>query len=86
MRVVIYEDAVSGSIDAAAAEFPRIHDVMAGLEWRIRHKPEDAVSRNKFFIYRQEGFPRLNIPDIVVLYRYEGEAVNIVAIHIEKSG
>ena len=85
MREVIYENSVSDSIDAAAAEFPRIHDAIAGLEWRIRHKPEDAVSRDKYYIYRQEGFPRLNVPDIVILYRYEREIVNIVGIHIEKS-
>jgi hypothetical protein len=86
MREVRYELSASGSLDAAAAEFPRVHDAMNGLEWRLRHKPEDAVSRDKYYVYRQEGFAQLNIPDIVVLYRYEGEIVNIVALHIEKAG
>jgi hypothetical protein len=85
MREVVLENCVSESLDAAAAEFPRIHDAMRGLEWRIGHKPHDAVARGEFFVYRQQGFPSLNIPDMVVLYRFEGEVVNIVAIHIERA-
>jgi hypothetical protein len=85
MREVSQEHSVSAAIDAASAEFPRIHEAMMGLEWRLQHKPDDAVSRDKYYILRQKGFPRLNIPDIVVLYHFEGESVNIVGIRIEKS-
>lgn len=65
MREVVQELAVSGAIDAATAEFPRLDDAISALEWRIGHKPEDAVSRDQYYVYRQRGFPRLNIPDIV---------------------
>jgi hypothetical protein len=85
MREIVQELRVSEALDAAAAEFPRVHDAMRGLEWRLARRPKDAVSRDQYLIYRQKGFPTLDIPDIVVLYRYENEQVNIVGIHVERS-
>jgi hypothetical protein len=85
MRECVHEHRVSDAIDAAAAEFPRIFEAIAALEWRLQHKPLDAVSKSDFFVYKQRGFPAHNIPDIVALYRYDGERVNIVAIHIERA-
>jgi hypothetical protein len=83
MREVFYETDVTKQIDAAAVQFPRIHDAVAGLEWRLRHRPKEAVSRGTlFFVYRQKGFTNLNIPDITVVYRYEGERIHIFGIRI----
>jgi len=85
MREIVHELRVSDALDAAAAEFPRVHDAMAGLEWRLAHKPQSALPRDEYFIFRQQGFPHLNIPDIVALYRYDDWKINIVGIHIEKA-
>ena len=83
MREVVYDADVSKEIDAARKKFPRIDDAIAGLEWRLAHRPEEAVSRgNLFYIYRQIGFKNLNIPDITVVYRYENERVRIFGIKI----
>lgn len=83
MREVAYDASVSQQIDAAAKLYPRIEDAVRALEWRLRHRPLEAVQRpNLYFIYRQKGFKSLNIPDIVVLYRYENEIVNIRGIRI----
>lgn len=83
MREVVYEHSVTKQIDAAATKYPRIRDAVAGLEWRLRHRPHDAVCRaNVYYIYRQTGFKNLNIPDIIVVYRYDGEKVNIRGIRI----
>ena len=85
MREVIQESQVSEDIDKASKEYPRIYEAIAGLEWRLGHRPSDGVARKKpFYIFRQSGFPNLNIPDITVLYKYEGEAITIVRIKIEK--
>jgi hypothetical protein len=86
LREVIQEPEVSQAIDNAAKEFPRINDAIAGLEWRLGHSPTDGVARaTPYFVFRQSGFPDLNIPDITVLYRYEGEAITIFRIKIQKS-
>jgi len=83
MREIFYEDDVSQQIDAAAKQFPRIHDAVAGLEWRLRHRPTEAVARGPlYYIFRQKGFKNLNIPDITVVYRYEDERVHIFGIRI----
>jgi hypothetical protein len=83
MREIFYETDVTQKIDAAVVKFPRIHDAIAGLEWRLGHRPEEAVARKKlYFIYRQKGFKNLNIPDITVVYRYEGERIHIFGIRI----
>jgi hypothetical protein len=83
MREVFYEDDVSRQIDEAANQFPRMDDAIAGLEWRLRHKPEEAVARGPiYYIFRQKGFKNLNIPDITVVYRYDGERIHIFGIRI----
>jgi hypothetical protein len=86
VREVIQEKEVSKAIDDACKDYPRIYDAIAGLEWRLGHRPQDGVARTApFYVFRQSGFPNLNIPDITVLYRYEGEAITILRIKIEKS-
>jgi hypothetical protein len=83
MREVVYENSVTKQIDAAVTKYPRIRDAVAGLEWRLGHRPQEAVRRaNVYYIYRQRGFKNLRIPDITVVYRYEGEKVNIRGIRI----
>jgi hypothetical protein len=83
MREVFYEDDVSQQIDAAAKQFPRIHEAIAGLEWRLGHRPKEAVARGLlYYIFRQKGFKNLNIPDITVVYRYDGERIHIFGIKI----
>lgn len=86
MREVIQERNVSQEIDDACKEYPRLPDAISGLEWRLAHRPEEGVNRTHcYYVYRQSGFPNLNIPDVTVIYRYEGEAINIVRIRIEKA-
>lgn len=86
MRQIVQEHVVSEAIDQASAEFPRISDAISGLEWRLSHRPEDGIQRKSgFMVYRQSGFPTVDIPDITVLYTYDDNSVNVVRIRIDKS-
>jgi hypothetical protein len=72
-------------LDAAIADpnLSRVKDAWQGLEWRLCRQPGDALPRrNGYFFYKQLGIPSLNIPTIMVLYRFDFNTVTVYAIDI----
>lgn len=82
MRTVITENEVSATVDIASKDFPRIHEQFEALEWRLAHKPEGGVKvSDQHWVYRQARV-LLILPELVVLYTFNSQQVNILSIRI----
>ena len=83
MRTVVLSHVAQVALDEAVADgaFHRVGDAWMGLEWRLCRRPEDGVLMGPgLYIFHQDGFPGLEIPDIVVVYRFTSDLVEVVAL------
>jgi hypothetical protein len=83
MRTVIEADHVSAKIDAESAIYGRLEDAWDALKWWIAHNPDSGVLLDDVhWIYKQRGNHELNVPALVIIYTFQPDIVEIIALLI----
>lgn len=88
IRGVVQEIKVTERVDELSQTFHRFQEAYEGLEWLLARDCENllkfsqikTVKGKRHYLYRQAGDPIARTPDIVVLFTYDDNQVNLIGI------
>ena len=90
-RQVVEEEWAAAQADKSSKKHHRFPEAYEALKWLLaRHCSKLPVATRtvkgvQYHLYRQEGDELTVIPDITVLFTYDENRVNILALRAEKS-
>jgi hypothetical protein len=88
IRTIIEEVDVSAEIDTWKTKFPRLEDAWEAWKWRLARGPEIDAQRLAGFnppawiLKTNSAIGYYGIPTITILYRFDDNQVNILAVKI----
>ena len=89
-RQVVEERRAGKKVDKLRSSFHRFDDAWEALKWLLSRNCErlDVMTRTAsgedYHLYRQAGDPIAGTPDIVVLFTYDENQVNLIDINAEE--
>lgn len=89
-RTIIEEPAVSKEVDKLCKEYSRFEDMYEAIKWLLArrcHKVErltKEIGGVEYCLYRVAGDVVAGTPDVVLVYVYDDDEVNLLGIRAEK--
>ena len=90
-REIVEEESVAARADELTKSFPRFDDAYEALKWLLARRCDKlpamtrTVRGERYHLYRQAGNDRNDIPDIIVLFTYDENRVNVCGMEAEKN-
>lgn len=86
LRTVCEDASVMDTIDRELVKHPRLQQVYDGLKYRLARWPDKrgvkVVRTEDVFMMKTPDLLKLGIPTIRVLYTYDDNEVNVIAVDI----
>ena len=83
-RTVVEDHSVTLIVDDACQRYEWMEDVFKGVTWRLARQPElgrevpHQEHSERFFLFKQDPWPELGMPGILVLYTYSETEVHLL--------
>lgn len=90
-RTIVEEPAVSKEIDKLCKKYARFEDLYEAIKWLLarRCNKVDRLTKEikgvEYCLYRVAGDVVARTPDVVLLYIYDDDQVNILGIKAEEA-
>ena len=76
---------MEAAVDAARDKFPRFDDAWNGLNWLLARRPESMGVApsvgNGLRLYVQDGDRLAGAPQVWIMFRLDGDSVEILAVN-----
>lgn len=83
LRTVLEQESVVRNVTRAKAEFKRIDEAYAGLQWRLSRDPHAGYEFEPgFYVYKQVGLPSVGVPTLTVIYQFDEQTIEFRGIRI----
>ena len=90
-REIVEEQSVSGAVDEYSKQYARFDKVYLALTWLLARRCHDLPGRRprevdgvQYYLYKMQGDPMADTPDIVILYTFNDQQVNIIAVEAQE--
>ncbi len=90
-RTVVKENDVSAECDRLERTYVRFDDLLAAIEWLLARRCDEIESLKRtvhgfeYRLYRFAGDTVAGTPEVVVLYTYDDDEVNLIGIRAEEA-
>lgn len=84
-RTVVESNEATQVIDRERKKYPRFDDLYEGLQWRLARRPESGVKilrMEGYYIIKTIDWGKLGIPVMRLLYIFNDNEVNIIAVEV----
>lgn len=88
---VVFGPGVEAEIEVARKDYPRFDDGLKGLVWLLERNARPTSSfptsaAETEFMYGFDGDRDLGIPEMWVVYKFDDDALTVLAINAMKAG